>query len=592
MSTENRPAIGDFPAGSRIAGYQIQELIGRGGMAVVYRAADVRLDRLVALKVLAPELTRDSAFRQRFIRESRSGAAVDHPNVIPVFEAGEAEGVLFIAMRYVSGRDVRALIEREGPLRPSRVVSIVTQIASALDTAHAQGLVHRDVKPANMLLGTVASGSAPDHVYLSDFGLSKMSVAAVSLTGTGQFLGTLDYMSPEQVEGRPIDGRTDLYALACAAFEMLTGKPPFQRDQDLAVMWAQVSAPPPSVREFRPELPAEVDRVVAKALAKAPDNRHASCLEFATDLRTACMARPSGRAGSPGPVAPTELAGAVRPVPPATELAAHPPVGTGQPSAAAGPPANEATITEAVGGVAASSRGAPGGGRTPGATAADPYESVYGTPRGYQPRGYQQSGYQQGGSGAGYRQGGSGTPGQTEQLRGGQGYQQASFQGPPQRRRGKALPVVLGILVVAILGAAAALVLYLRGNGSPHTGPTTPATISSSPRTSGSSSASSSPATPAGPGAVVTQFYAAINNQDYRAAYRLDYQVRSRESFTDFKNGFAGTQHDNLTITGVTGDVVSFNLTADQTDGSVKTYQGTYTVQNGQIVDSNVTQTG
>jgi len=597
MSTENRPAIGDFPAGSRIAGYQIQELIGRGGMAVVYRAADVRLDRPVALKVLAPELTRDSAFRQRFIRESRSGAAVDHPNVIPVFEAGEAEGVLFIAMRYVSGRDVRALIEREGPLRPSRVVSIVTQIASALDTAHAHGLVHRDVKPANMLLGTVASGSAPDHVYRSDFGLSKMSVAAVSLTGTGQFLGTLDYMSPEQVEGRPIDGRTDLYALACAAFEMLTGRPPFQRDQDLAVMWAQVSAPPPSVREFRPELPAEVDRVIAKALAKVPDNRHASCLEFATDLRTACMARPSRGAASPGPVAPTEVADAVRQVPPATEFAAHPPVGTGQPSAAAGPPANEATITEAVGGGAAGSRGAPGSGRAPGANAADPYESFYGPPRGYQPRASEQGGYQQGGYGAGsgqsgYGQGGSGTPGQTEQLWGGPGYQQASFQGPPQRRRGKALPVALGILVVAILGGAAALVLYLRGNGSPHTGPTTPATISSSPRTSGSSSASSSPATPAGPGAVVTQFYAAINNQDYRAAYRLDYQVRSRESYTDFRNGFAGTQHDNLTITGVSGEVVSFDLTADQTDGSVKYYSGTYTVRGGKIVQSNVRQTG
>ena len=147
MTGDHRPAIGDFPPGSRIAGYQIQELIGRGGMAVVYRAADVRLDRLVALKVLAPDLTRDSAFRQRFIRESRSGAAVDHPNVIPVFEAGESDGVLFIAMRYVAGRDIRALIDREGPLRPGRVVSIVTQIASALDTAHVNGLVHRDVTP-------------------------------------------------------------------------------------------------------------------------------------------------------------------------------------------------------------------------------------------------------------------------------------------------------------------------------------------------------------------------------------------------------------------------------------------------------------
>src|SRR5258708_34742093 len=317
VSGEDKPAIGAFPAGSQIAGYQIQELIGRGGMAVVYRASDVRLDRQVALKVLAPELSSDSAFRQRFIRESRSGASVDHPNVIPVFEAGEAEGVLFIAMRYVAGRDVRALIAREGPLPPSRVVSVVTQIASALDAAHAHGLVHRDVKPANMLLGSVATGSAPDHVYLSDFGLSKLSVSAVSLTRTGQFLGTIDYMAPEQVEGRATDGRTDLYALACATFEMLTGRPPFQRDQDLAVMWAQVSAPPPSARQLRPELAPEGDQVIAKALAKSPDDRHASCLEFAAGLGAACAIRPGQSQVPPA----TELAAAVPPQP-----SAHPPV--------------------------------------------------------------------------------------------------------------------------------------------------------------------------------------------------------------------------------------------------------------------------
>lgn len=616
MDGENRPAIGDFPAGSRIAGYQIQELIGRGGMAVVYRAADVRLDRLVALKVLAPELARDSAFRQRFIRESRSGAAVDHPNVIPVFEAGEADGVLFIAMRYVAGRDVRGLIEREGPLRPSRVVSIVTQIASALDTAHAHGLVHRDVKPANMLLGSVASGSAPDHVYLSDFGLSKMSVAAVSLTGTGQFLGTLDYMAPEQVEGRPIDGRTDLYALACAAFEMLTCRPPFQREQDLAVMWAQVSAPPPPVRDFRPELPADVDQVMSKALAKAPDNRHASCMEFATDLRAACMARPSGGAGGAG--APTELAGAIGPVPPATELAfaapsagpgasppagppaaAHPPVGTGQAQAAT--PAYEATITEAaVGGTRdGAGDGAGSGGRVPGATRADRYGggSAYSPPGGYEPGGYGQGGYGQGGYGQGdYGQSGYGAPGPTDQLWAGSGYQQPSYQGTPPRRRGKALPIVLGILVIAILGGAAALVLHLRGNGTPHVGHGTRVSGSGSPSAGDSRSASTSPSTsptaPASPDTVVTEYYNAINSHDYRTAYRLNGQEQSIESFTTFKQGFAGTQHDNLTITGVTGDTVTFNLTADQTDGSVKTYQGTYTVQNGKIVGSHVTQTG
>src|SRR5215469_1854996 len=160
MDGDIRPAFGDLPAGTRIANYQINQLIGRGGMAVVYRATDVRLDRMVALKILSPDLASNDAFRQRFIRESRAGAAVDHPHVIPVFEAGDADGVLFIAMRYVAGQDVRALIEREGRLSPARTVEIVTQVASALDTAHAHGLVHRDVKPANMLIASVSDESA------------------------------------------------------------------------------------------------------------------------------------------------------------------------------------------------------------------------------------------------------------------------------------------------------------------------------------------------------------------------------------------------------------------------------------------------
>src|SRR5215471_18169001 len=290
MSGDIPPAFGDFPAGARIANYRIEQLLGRGGMAVVYRATDVRLDRMVALKILSPELAKNDAFRQRFIRESRAGAAVDHPHVIPVFEAGDADGVLFIAMRYVAGQDVRELIERDGKLSTARTVEIVSQVASALDAAHASGLIHRDVKPANMLLASVSDGSTADHVYLSDFGLSKQSLSSPSLTRTGQFLGTLDYMSPEQISGRPVDGKTDLYALGCAAFEMLTGEPPFRREQDLAVMWAQVSAPPPSVTSLRPELPAAVDQVIAKALAKTSADRQASCMDFANELRSACAA--------------------------------------------------------------------------------------------------------------------------------------------------------------------------------------------------------------------------------------------------------------------------------------------------------------
>jgi len=595
VNGENRPAIGDFPAGSRIAGYQIQELIGRGGMAVVYRAADVRLDRLVALKVLAPELGSDSAFRQRFIRESRSGAAVDHPNVIPVFEAGEAEGVLFIAMRYVAGRDVRGLIDREGSLRPTRVVSIVTQIASALDAAHASGLVHRDVKPANMLLGAVASGSAPDHVYLSDFGLSKMSVAAVSLTGTGQFLGTLDYMAPEQVEGRPIDGRTDLYALACAAFEMLTGRPPFQREQDLAVMWAQVSTPPPSIREFRPDLPAEVDQVMNKALAKAPDSRHATCMEFATALRAAFTAR-ADVAEAVGPVPPeTELALAAGPAGPGGSAggappagAAHPPVGAAQAPGPAGTPAYEATVTEAaMGGLSTGAAQGRAEARPPRATTPDQYAaSGYGLAAGYQ-----QSGYGQGGYGAGYPPGGYVAPGQADPRWGGSGYQSPPGPGQPPRRRRKAIPIVLTILVIAILGAAAVLVLQLRGNGTAAGGPSGGVTTGSSHSSSPRQSPPSSPAA-ASPDNVVTDYYNAINDHDFRTAYKLNEKAQSDESFNAFKLGFTGTKYDYMTITGVTGDNVSINLTANQTDGSVKTYEGTYKVRHGRIVDASIKQTG
>ena len=202
---------GQFGPGSQIAGYRLVEQIGRGGMAVVYRAIDLRLDRQVALKVLAPELARDEAFRHRFIRESRAAAAVDHPCIIPVFDAGEASDVLFIAMRYVSGRDVRTLLDRVGTLPAQQLVSIIEQVASALDAAHTPAVVHRDVdKQANMLLDAASSSGHVDHVYLSDFGLTRQSQLTSSLTSTGQFLGTLDYIAPEQIEGsRHVDGRAD-----------------------------------------------------------------------------------------------------------------------------------------------------------------------------------------------------------------------------------------------------------------------------------------------------------------------------------------------------------------------------------------------
>src|SRR5215469_4195542 len=275
-------------------------------MAVVFRAHDERLDRQVALKILAPAFAADQAFRQRFIRESRAAAAVDDPHIIPVFEAGEADGVLFIAMRYVRGGDVRSLLATSGPLPPTRVAEIVSQVSSALDAAHERGLVHRDVKPANMLLDSRPGSGRPDHVYLSDFGLSKGTLATTGLTSTGTFLGTVDYISPEQIEGKPVDGRADQYALACAAFELLTGAPPFRRDELMAVMYAQLSEPAPAVSSRRPGLPPAVDAVFAQALAKAPGDRWARCQEFAEALRASLGITPydSGEQtpqASPGP---------------------------------------------------------------------------------------------------------------------------------------------------------------------------------------------------------------------------------------------------------------------------------------------------
>ena len=322
---EDLPAgLIDFSAGAQIASYQLEEEIGRGGMAVVYRARDVRLGRWVALKVLALDYAQDEAFRQRFIRESQTAASVDHPNIIPIFDAGEASGVLYIAMRYVSGQDVHSLLHSAGPLPVARALSIVGQVASALDAAHACGLVHRDVKPANMLLGGVADTGRADHVYLSDFGISKQLNATSSLTMTGQVLGTLNYLAPEQIEGRQVDGRADAYALACTAFELLAGAPPFRRDENMAVMWAQLNAPPPQLASLRPGLPPTVDQVMARALAKSPDGRYPSCLAFSAALQQACAPALDGTAGPlPGsappraarPAAPTAADPAPAPVP-------------------------------------------------------------------------------------------------------------------------------------------------------------------------------------------------------------------------------------------------------------------------------------
>jgi serine/threonine protein kinase len=286
MLSEDFPTLlAGLQAGSMMAGYRLEAQVGAGGMAVVFRARDERLGRLVALKVLAPALAADPAFRRRFIAESRAAATVDHPHIIPIYEAGEAGGALFIAMRFVRGGDLRGMLDREGVLPPARATGFISPVASALDAAHRAGLVHRDVKPANILVD--AHTDLPDHVYLSDFGVSKGAIASVSLTGAGHFLGTPDYSAPEQIQGQVVDGRADQYALACVAYQLLTGWVPFQRDQGMAVLLAHLSEPPPSLVARRPGLPAAADRVLARALAKVPEKRYPTCAEFADALREA-----------------------------------------------------------------------------------------------------------------------------------------------------------------------------------------------------------------------------------------------------------------------------------------------------------------
>jgi serine/threonine protein kinase len=284
----------EFSPGAEIAGYRIESVIGRGGMAVVYRAEDSRLGRKVALKLLAPVLAQNQHFQQRFIRESRLAASLDHPNIVPIYEAGESDGHLFIAMRYVPGSDLKAVLAEEQRMSPARLLRLFVQIGDALDAAHLLGLVHRDVKPGNILVSSVTehSGHAhPDHVYLTDFGLTKRtSSLSGSLTEAGHFLGTVDYVSPEQIQGGPLGPATDTYALGGVLYECLTGQLPFNRDDDAAVLWAHLVEMPPPVTAARPDLPPAIDDVVSRAMAKAPEDRYDSCSDMMRDLEQALEA--------------------------------------------------------------------------------------------------------------------------------------------------------------------------------------------------------------------------------------------------------------------------------------------------------------
>jgi hypothetical protein len=321
MGSDPRP-------GTRLGSYRLDAVLGRGGMGVVYLAEHIPLRKKMALKILAPELAADEAFRVRFERESQIAAALDHPNIVTVHDAGEVDGLLYIAMRYVEGTDLGAAIRARGAMEPAWVMAILGQAAAALDEAHDAGLVHRDVKPANILLAPRRGGER-EHVYLSDFGLAKEWASASRLTQSGFFVGTIHYSSPEQFQAGAIDGRTDVYSLGCVMFECLTGRVPYDRPSDPAVMYAHLQDPPPAVTSLRGELPAAIDEVVATAMAKRKEDRYPTCGEMVAAASKAIEGGPATRPSAAPPLAtvqaPTSpMAAPVRAVSTRPDAVAHP----------------------------------------------------------------------------------------------------------------------------------------------------------------------------------------------------------------------------------------------------------------------------
>jgi CheY-like chemotaxis protein len=283
--------------GRVVAGYRIEERIGRGGMGLVYRAEHLNLRRRAAIKIIAPELAEASGFRERFNREARIAAALQHPNIVTVYDAGEADGLLYLAMQYIEGSDLSSVLRTQGRLRPYRALDVCRQVAAALDAAHAQGLIHRDVKPANVLIeGRTA--------FLTDFGLTKrIEGTQTQLTQAGDVVGTIHYVAPEQIEGSRVDGRTDIYSLGCVVYHCLSGELPFARDTDVAVIYAHLSEEPPRITSVRPELPGGLDAVIAKALEKAPERRFQTCADLMSAARAVIdAAGPLADTATPRPV--------------------------------------------------------------------------------------------------------------------------------------------------------------------------------------------------------------------------------------------------------------------------------------------------
>jgi len=315
------PLVGD-----EFAGYRLRSVLGRGGMGVVYRAENPRLGSVAALKALAAELATDDLFRAWFLEESRIAASLNHPHVIPIYDAGSSEGLLYIAMRYVVGTDLRQMIKKRGRIRPATALFLLGQAARALDAAHRQGLVHRDVKPGNLLIERGSDGADPGHGYLADFGVARHARSRSGRTSTGQFLGTIDYLAPEQIRGTSVVGLADQYSLGCVLYECLTGRVPFEKDLAAAVIWAHVEERPAMPTVLRPELPQEVDEVFARVLAKQPGDRYQSCREFieaagvalgvlATGPQTSSS--PRGLAEPPETASPGSLGSGSRPDEPA-----------------------------------------------------------------------------------------------------------------------------------------------------------------------------------------------------------------------------------------------------------------------------------
>ncbi len=289
-----------------LAGHRLDARIGEGGMGVVYRATHLRLGRTVALKVLPPALAADHEYRRRFEREAAIAASLEHPNVVPIYDAGHVHGILYLSMRFVDGEDLGAVLRREGRLDVERVCALLGPVADALDAVHEAGLVHRDVKPGNVLIARSRRARGAEQVYLCDFGIAKGTAGAGSdITSAGQFFGTPHYSSPEQIEGRWLDGRSDQYGLACLVFRSLTGQVPYPRTGTAAVIYAHLAADPPRPGRHRPDLPAAVDEAVARATAKHPDHRFPNCSSFiAALLAAAAPPRPRPRPSPPAPAAP------------------------------------------------------------------------------------------------------------------------------------------------------------------------------------------------------------------------------------------------------------------------------------------------